>query len=109
MVDLLLPKTLMLYLVSNVGMRKAIKIASFVVAWGKATNALGGEPNFREYTEFWKQSEDRTYKELRLFHEVWPKDRTPKRVWDWCEQEAHAEDVEVATAQALMVERKRWA
>lgn len=109
MVDVLVPKSLMVYLVSKAGMRKAVKIATFVVAWGKATEALGVEPNFREYSEFWRQSQDQTYKELRVFHEVWPKDRTPKRVWDWCRDQVEAEDRDVAVAQALTVQRKRWA
>ena len=102
------PQPLVVFLAAKVGIRDAVKVAAFVVAWGRCTDEMGREPNFREYSEHWGQSEAQTYKELRVFHAVWPKDRTPKRVWDWCRDQVGADERDVAVAQALDVER-RWA
>lgn len=95
------PVPLIKFLVSKVGLRGAVKVAAFVTAWGIATEKLGQEPNFREYSVFWGQSEAQTYKELKVFHDVWPDDRTPLRVWEWLESQVPSREREQAAAELL--------
>jgi hypothetical protein len=95
------PQPLIVFLVAKVGLRDAVKVATFTWAWGRCGEVEGRVPNFRQYSEFWNQSEAQTYKELAVFHKVWPEDRTPQRVWEWMCDQVDATDRDSAVAQLL--------
>lgn len=81
---------LVLFLVDKVGMKDAIKVATFIVQWGTVSRKLGREPTGDEYCEDWLVSRATYFRALQLFHNVWPDDRTPQRVWEWVEDQVPA-------------------
>jgi hypothetical protein len=76
---------LIVYLVGQLGLKDAIKVASFIVAWGAVARSLGRQPTKEEYTVHWKESQATYYRELARFKKVWPEDVDPDRVWNWVE------------------------
>lgn len=76
---------LVVFLVSKVGMRDAIKVATFIVQWGMVMRELGREPTWSEYCEYWGDSRATYHRALKLHRQVWPEDKTPGRVWLWLE------------------------
>lgn len=76
---------LVVFLVSKVGMKDAIKVATFLVQWGTVSRRKGREPTIAEYMVYWSCSEATYYRDLRIFHKVWADDKTPQRRWNWIE------------------------
>jgi hypothetical protein len=101
------PLPLLQFLVSKVGLRKAIYVGALIVAWGRTSESLGHEPTVQEYTDFWGHSVAESYRQLVDFHRVWPDDKTPQRVWEWLSvQTPWPADKDEAIATALTVEGK---
>lgn len=105
-------QTLAEFLVKKVGLRKAVGVCSFVVAWGIYTEK-GAEPHTLDgYSAYWKQSAATTYRERDTFRICFPDDKVPDRVW------AHVRSVydakldqgkrDVGSAQVLSL-RGEWA
>lgn len=61
---------------------KAANVISFMVAWDICRQSLGHEPTVAEYSEWWRQTERGSYKELARFREVFPDERNPSRILD---------------------------
>jgi hypothetical protein len=76
---------LVIFMVHQVGMRDAVKVGTFIVAWGTVARKLKREPTWAEYCAYWKESRASYYRELRLLRKVWPEDKNPQRVWTWVE------------------------
>ena len=76
---------LVIFLVSKVGMRDAIKVATFIVQWGTVARKLKREPTWPEYCSYWKESRATYFRSLKLHRRVWPDDKSPQRVWNWVE------------------------
>jgi hypothetical protein len=98
--------TLLEYLYRSVGYRKGTKAAAFIVAWGLYSDSLpdGSRPHMYGYSKFWKQSSASSYRELVVFHEVFPGDATPDRVWSVIGDVVESKKLADAMAQALRVE-----
>ena len=78
---------LVVFMVHKVGMRDAVKVGTFIVAWGTVARKLKREPTWPEYCAYWKQSRASYYRERLLLRKVWPKDENPQRVWEWVESQ----------------------
>jgi hypothetical protein len=76
---------LVVFLVSKVGMRDAIKVATFLVQWGTVARKLDREPTWPEFCAYWGESKSTYFRALRLHRKVWPDDRSPQRRWEWVE------------------------
>jgi hypothetical protein len=94
---------LVLFLVSKVGMRKAVKIVTLVAGWGMVARKLKREPTWPEYCAYWNESRATYWRDIKLFREVWPDDKSPQRVWEWCEKLVPARASKDETAAGLMV------
>lgn len=78
-------KQLMTFLVAKVGLRDAVKIATFLVQWGAVDRALRHAPSPEEYCVHWKVSAATYYRELARFRKVWPDEASPQKKWQWVE------------------------
>ncbi len=95
---------LVVFLVAKVGMRDAVKVATFIAQWGIVSRKLRREPTWPEYCVYWKESRATYFRALRMHRKVWPNDKNPQRVWDWVEaQVPRSESVpDLATAISLV-------
>jgi hypothetical protein len=75
--------TLAEYLFKKVGLRKGTRAAAFIVAWGIYMDSLPPEKkaNMYGYSGYWKQSEATSYRELDVFHQAFPNEKYPDRIW----------------------------
>lgn len=97
-------ETLAVFLFRELGYRKGTKVAAFIAAWGIYSDQVpdGEGPYIHGYTKYWKQNQANTYRELHAFHEVFPDDATPQRLWDIARKAVKdRKTVAVATAQVL--------
>src|SRR5665213_3898656 len=78
---------LVIFLVAKVGMRDAVKVATFTVQWGTVARKLHREPTWPEYCAYWKESRATYFRAIRLHRRVWPDDKSPQRVWNWVESQ----------------------
>lgn len=76
---------LIVFMVSKVGMRDAVKVGTLIVQWGVVARKLKREPSWPEYCAYWRESRATYMRELRLLRKVWPGDKNPQRVWSWVE------------------------
>jgi hypothetical protein len=76
---------LVVFLVAKVGMRDAVKIATFLVQWGIVARRKGREPSVGDYLSHWQESPATYYRDLARFRKVWPDDKSPQRRWNWIE------------------------
>lgn len=81
---------LVVFLVSKVGMRDAVKVATFIVQWGTVARKLKREPTWPEYCAYWGISQATYFRALKMHRRVWPKDKNPQRVWSWVEDQLPA-------------------
>jgi hypothetical protein len=81
-----LGQQLVVFLTLKIGMKQAIKVATFMVQWGIVARRKGREPSIAEYMVYWSCSEATYYRELRIFHKVWPEEKNPQRKWQWIEK-----------------------
>lgn len=100
--------TLLQYLVSRVGIRRAVKVAGFVVAWGIYSEKSGDDPlTVKGYSAYWRQSLALSYKEREMFRIAFPEDETPDRLWAFFRREYRAKQAERSdkvSAQLLSIE-----
>ena len=78
---------LVVFLVATVGMRDAVKVATFIVQWGMVARKLRREPTWPEYCAYWRESRATYFRALQLHRKVWPDDKSPQRVWNWVESQ----------------------
>ncbi len=80
--------TLAEHLAARIGLRGAIKVLSFMVAWELAAQGLGREPvNVDEYSDWWRQSRSTGYREKALFTKAFPGEESPGRLMaEWTKQ-----------------------
>jgi hypothetical protein len=83
-------KQLVVFLVSRVGMRDAIKVMTFIVQWGTVARKLKREPTWPEYCAYWGESRATYFRALRVHRTVWPDDKNPQRIWLWVEDKLPA-------------------
>ena len=76
---------LVVFLVATVGMKDAVKVATFIVQWGTVARKLKREPTWPEYCAYWKESRATYFRAVKLHRKVWPNDKNPQRVWNWVE------------------------
>ena len=74
---------LIAFLVGKVGMKDAIRVGSFLLAWGAVAKSLGREPTIPEYQIYWKESQATYYRDLGRFRKVWPNEKNPQAKWEW--------------------------
>lgn len=73
----------------RVGLRKAMKVLSFMVAWDHARDQLGYEPTIDQYAEWWKESAATAYRHQQVFREAFPGETTPSRLLDLAAEQAN--------------------
>lgn len=59
------------------GVRKGLRVATFICQWTMAQQSLGRVPMVREYSRWWREPERTTYKYLSEFREIFPELETP--------------------------------
>lgn len=64
------------------GLRNMFKAMTYVASWSIARDAIGHDPTWREYGEFWKQSEGKTRKEVVAFRACVPEGVTVAQLLD---------------------------
>lgn len=89
------------FMVSRVGMRKAMRVAGFIASWGIAYEDLhlGRAITIEEYAEYWHVSRAKAFRDQQAFKEVWPRDFSPLRVWKWCRRQVTQTDRDMAAAE----------
>jgi hypothetical protein len=69
------------FLVRRVGLRKAVQVATFVVAWGIYSEKSPGPHDMKGYTAYWRQSLATSYKERDTFRMAFPSQTDPSELW----------------------------
>lgn len=95
---------LVTFLVHKVGMRDAIKVATFIVQWGTVARKYKREPTWPEYCAYWGESKATYFRDLARYRRVWPGDANPQRVWMWVESKLPEGSVDQVGAVLLGVE-----
>ena len=86
------------YLVAELGVRKALKVMTFMVAWEMVRAQLGRPITLEDYAERLGYSRAKSFRDQALFRDAFP------------EEFATPEDVlELARAQGVSVQQVRWA
>lgn len=96
-------KPLGFLVVEKVGIRRAIRVFSFVAAWGLASDAVGHPVTMQEYTDYWRQSLATTYRERDAFKMVWPDLDTPEPIWSKAREHVTAKRPDLAITQLMAV------
>jgi hypothetical protein len=76
---------LIVFLTAKVGVKDAVKVATFLVQWGIVARRKGREPTIGDYLSYWSESPATYYRDLARFRKVWPDDKSPQRRWNWVE------------------------
>lgn len=67
----------------RVGLRKTFKVLLFITAWGVVYEDLGRAPvSIEEYSDWWKASRAKSFREQQLFREALPNEDTPTRLYE---------------------------
>lgn len=74
--------TLIELCVERVGFRRGAKVMAFVIAWGRAKEALGHVPGVEEYADYWKVNHRTAWREIALFREAFPELERPDPLLD---------------------------
>ncbi len=77
---------LVVFLTAKVGMKDAVRIATFLVQWGIVARRKGREPLPADYMSYWAESPATYYRELARFRKVWPGEKSPQAKWLWIEK-----------------------
>lgn len=77
------PPELVAFLTSKAGVRKAFRVAEFIMLWGILADELGREPSRDEFIDRWDESVPTWYRRMEHLNAVWPADSSPQRVWEW--------------------------
>lgn len=103
---------LLVHLYREVGMREAVRAASFIVAWGLYVDDPKSPkpPSLKGYEVYWKQSESTSYRECRAFRNAFPDDPFPDRQWAMIRRQVEARKGKVGSgAKAAMFVEGVWA
>lgn len=82
--------SLLAFMTAKLGYRKAVLVGAFIAQWGVLATELGREPTRHEYCDRWGFHQASYYRHLELLKVCWPEDRSPQRVWLWCERQLPA-------------------
>jgi hypothetical protein len=66
----------------RVGLRKALKVLTYMLAWQIVRDELGHEPTVDEYSRWWKEGRATAFRAQGLFREAFPGEDTPSRILD---------------------------
>ena len=67
----------------RVGVLKMYKVLLFMTSWGVVYEALGRAPvSIEEYSDWWKASRAKSFREQQLFREALPDEETPTRLYE---------------------------
>lgn len=92
------------YLARTVGVWRAVKVAGYIAAWGMYSESLS-DPEWRRTIagcgEFWRRSESSMLRDQRGFHEAFPGEDNPERLWQMCKAHADLKSRDRATADLL--------
>lgn len=88
--------SLLVFMASRLGLRRAAMLGAFIGQWGVTASRLGREPTRLEYCDEWGYHQASYYRHLDLLKAIWPDDKSPQRVWLWCE--AQLSDRKLGTA-----------
>lgn len=73
------PRNLLDYLIARAGIRRGMRIATFIAQWTMAQQALGHEPSVDEAAAWWKESRATWYRRLDEFRGIFGATSTPGR------------------------------
>ena len=77
------PRTLAEQIAQRVGVLKMYKVLLFMTSWGVVYEALGRAPvSIEEYSDWWKASRAKSFREQQLFREALPDEETPTRLYE---------------------------
>lgn len=74
------PTTLLDYLIAAGGIRKGMRVATFVAQWTIAQSALEREPSVDEAAAWWKEERRTWYRRLAEFRELLPQLDSPASI-----------------------------
>lgn len=97
--------SLVVFMVKKAGMRRALKAAGYIAAWGILARELGRDPTWAEYESYWKCSQSTHARESKAFRACFG-DVTMPEVWAHISRGVQADDLEEATS---LVMSARWA
>jgi len=87
------PDPLLVVLTRRVGPLPAIRICSFVVAWGAVYEKLERPPSsVQEYARLGGTSVPTAYRDLRLFCQALPGEQSPTRLWEAARERIDLDD-----------------
>jgi hypothetical protein len=64
------------------GVRKGVRVQTFITAWTVASQAMGRPITLDEYAEWWKHSRATAFRHQAAFREVFPALDTPQPIAD---------------------------
>jgi len=73
----------------RVGLRKAMKVLTYMTAWEHVREDLGRAPTAEEYAKWWRESNATAYREQALFRQAFPDESTPARLLDLATEQAN--------------------
>lgn len=73
----------------RVGLRRAMKAMTYMIAWDHVRDDLGHEPTAEEYAAWWKESPATAYREQALFRQAFPGEQNPARLLDLAAEQAN--------------------
>lgn len=91
---------LVVVMVRNGGLRRAMKAAGYLAAWGIAAKELGHDPSWAEYESYWNCSQSTHARESRAFRACFG-DVSIAEVWHRISDGVVNEDLDEATASVL--------
>jgi hypothetical protein len=100
---------LLMHLYRESGFREGTRAAEFIVSWGLYVDSgdvrpVGALPSMEDYSRYWKQSLATSYRGLRAFHESFPDEHYPDRIWGRIADKIEARKVARASREAMFVE-----
>jgi hypothetical protein len=98
---------LLAYLTRTVGIWRAAKVGGYIAAWGLYSDSLdpGARRSIEGCGDYWRRSHASMWREHRLFHEAFPDEANPERIWQSCKAEADRKSREKATRDLLLIDR----
>lgn len=91
---------LVVWMVRQGGMWKALKAAGYIAAFGIAAQELGHDPSWAEYEEYWHTSFSSHARESKAFKAIFG-ELTPGEVWHRLSAQVGTEDLDQVQAAVL--------
>lgn len=95
---------LVVWMVKRGGLRRAMKAAGYLAAWGIAAEELGHDPSWSDYESYWNCSQSTHARESRAFRACFA-ELTVADVWHQLRPRVDTSDLDDATASVLAA---RW-